>query len=203
MDPKKTLEKYVGASLVNRIFFWLLLGLAALQLVMGIAAGGSDGEMWFVFAVITLFFWVIPLVYMLMPACRLKKCIKVLEETGELEKAAKALESHDTYVIGKNVGRISGGYLFGKGTGMVVRIQDLMWCYKFVQRIYFFPVNTSLLVNTMNHVKTPAVIFGKNDRNQELEKAMLHMQQINPNLLLGFNRENEKAYKAAKKAAKV
>lgn len=202
MDPKKTLEKYVGASMVNRIFCWLLLGLAALQLVMGIAAGGSDGEMWFVFAVITLFFWIIPLVYVLMPTARLNKCLKRLEENGELEQAAKALESSDALVIGKNVGRISGGYLFGKHTGMVVRIQDLMWCYKFVQRVYFFTVNTSLLVCTMDHVKTPAVIFGKNDRNQELEKAMLHMQQINPNILLGFNRENAKAYKAAKKAAK-
>lgn len=203
MESKKILEKYVGPSLMTKIFFWLLLGLGAVQLVLGLTTGGSDGEMWIVFAVITLFVWIIPLVYTLMPMTRLNKCVKVLEANGEMEAAAKALESHDTYVIGNNKGRISGGYLFGKGTGMVVRVKDLMWCYKFVQRVYFIPTNASLMVNTMDHTRIPAVIYGKNDKNQELEQAMLYLHKENPNILLGFNRENEKAYKAAKKAAKV
>ena len=158
MESKKILEKYVGPSLVNRIFFWLLLGLAAVQLLIGMFTGGSDGEMWIVFGVITLFLWVIPLVYMLAPMTRLNKCFKLLEASGELDAAAKALESHNTYVIGNNKGRISGGYLFGKNTGMVVPVKDLMWCYKFVQRAYFIPVNASLIVNTANHSKIPAVI---------------------------------------------
>ena len=96
MESKKILEKYVGPSLVNRIFFWLLLGLAAVQLLIGMFTGGSDGEMWIVFGVITLFLWVIPLVYMLAPMTRLNKCFKLLEASGELDAAAKALESHNT-----------------------------------------------------------------------------------------------------------
>lgn len=203
MEPKKILEKYVGPSLVNRIFFWLMLGLAGLLLVLGLTTGGSDGELWMVLGVTTLAMWLIYAVVVMIPVLRLNKCVKLLEASGELEAAAKALESYDTYVIGNNKGRISGGFLFGKNTGMVVRVKDLMWCYKQIQRVWFIPTNASLIIYTMDHTLIPAVIYGKNDRNQELEQAMLYLHKENPNILLGFNRENQKAYKAAKKAAKV
>ena len=203
MESKKILEKYVGPSVGNRIFFWLLLGLAVMLLVLGLTAGDSDGELWIVLGITTLAMWLIYTVVVLMPVLRLNKCVKLLEASGELDAAAKALESHDTYVIGNNKGRISGGYLFGKNTGMVVRVKDLMWCYKQIQRVWFIPTNASLIIYTMDHSLIPAVIYGKNDRYQELEQAMLYLQKENPGILLGFNRENQKAYKAAKKAAKV
>lgn len=204
MDPKKTLEQYVGASLATKIFGGVLLAATVLMLLLGLTAGNSsDQEMWFVFTGICAILLLIPVVYILMPVTRLNKCLRRLEETGELEKAAAALSAPDACIIGKNVGRVSGGYLYGKGTGMVVRVADVIWLYKFVQRTYFIPTNASLMVTTADHNKIPAVIFGRNDKNQELEQAMLQMHKQNPNILLGFTRENQKAANAARKAVKL
>lgn len=136
------------------------------------------------------------------PAKVLKNSLNALEEAGELDRAAEELSAGEYVTIGKDKGRMTARYVFGKGTGVVVRYQDIAWAYKQNQRRNFVNVNSFLIVNTLKHTGLQAVNFGKYDKKNELEQALVYIAQRNPNAFIGYTQPNVVAYNKLKTAAK-
>ena len=152
-----------------------------------------------------MFFGIIGLLFLLQtlkPNKDFKNSIKRLEEAGELERAAEELSSGEYITVGKDRARMTGRYIFGKGTGVIVRYGDILWCYKQTLRRNFINVNAFLIVNTAQHAGLTAVNFGKHDKKKELEQALVYIAQRNPNALIGYNQPNIVAYNELKMAAK-
>ena len=132
-----------------------------------------------------------------------KKCIKRLEENGQLERAAEQLESLERVTIGADMGRMSPNYLYGKNTGVVLAYEDIGWAYKKTIKRYFITVNAALIVCTVDGKEYSAVNYGRNDKFGDIENALMNIHEKNPRALIGFTKENQKAYKEMKKAAKL
>lgn len=132
-----------------------------------------------------------------------KRSIRRLEELGQLERAAEQLESENRMTIGKDMGRLTDQYIFGKKTGAAIRYEDVVWCYKRVSRVYFIAVNAFLVIHTIDGEIMLAINFGKKDKFEEIENCLRRVFEKNPNALIGYNQENQKAYKEKVKAAKL
>lgn len=132
-----------------------------------------------------------------------KRTIQALEQANLLDRAAAELESADVMIVGKDRARLSGGFLFGKGTGVAIPYSDIQWVYHRNQKSYFVTVNCFLIVNTNQRANIVAVNFGGADKNNVLGAAVDFMAQRNPNMLLGYTGANQRAYKERKKAAQI
>ena len=132
-----------------------------------------------------------------------KRTIQALEQANLLDRAAAELNSADVMIVGKDRARLSGGFLFGKGTGVAIPFSDIQWVYLRKQKSYFITVNCFLIVNTNQRANIVAVNFGGGDKNNVLGAAIDFMAQRNPNILLGYTNANHRAYKDRKKAAQI
>lgn len=137
------------------------------------------------------------------PGRTYKKCIRRLEELGELERAEEQLNSPGNLVIGKDRARLSSNYLFSRKTGVVVRYEDIMWCFKRIRRYNYVQVDTTLVVYTPFGKNMVGIQYGRKDKNNELDNAMVMIYQHNPNTLFGFTGENNRAYKEKMKATQL
>lgn len=127
-----------------------------------------------------------------------RKSLKHLEEQGQLERAAEELAgSAGALVIGKNRAVLTQNFLFGRKTGVAAEYRDILWCYKKTMRYNFVAVNDSLILNTRTRKNLQGINMGGVDRNNEPSQAMMTIYQHNDRLLVGFTKENKKAYKEA------
>lgn len=126
-----------------------------------------------------------------------KKCLIRLDELNLLDRAARQVENVEcNTVIGKNQGMLSQEFLFGRGTGIVVPYSDILWCYQLDRKRNFVPVNSYLMVATADFSAQTAVDLNRVDRHGVISEALQIIAQRNPNVLVGYSKENGNAYKA-------
>ena len=129
-----------------------------------------------------------------------KKCLKVLEEGGMLERAASQLENPTGHtVIGKNRGVLTQDFLFGKGTGMVVAYSDILYAYQHDRKRNFVPVNSYLMVGTMATAVEGAVDLNRPDKQADIAQALAVIAQRNPNAMIGYTKEHNSAFHAIRR----
>lgn len=158
------------------------------------------------FLVAAFTFFIVALCFLLVnlgPNRTYKKCIRRLEELGELERAEEQLNNPGNVVIGKDRARLSSNYLFSRKTGVVVRYEDIMWCFKRIRRYNYVQVDTTLVIYTPFGKNLIGIQYGRKDKNNELDNAMVTIYQRNPNTLFGYTRENSKQYKERLKAPQL
>lgn len=163
----------------------------------------QDQAVWYIGAMFCGFIALFLGLVGLTPNGAFKKCVKRLEEKGQLERAAEQLESLERVTIGADVGRLSPNFLYGKNTGVVLAYEDIAWAYKKNIKRYFITVSASLMVCTPDGKEYAAVNYGRNDKFNDIENALMKIHEKNPKTLIGFTRENQLAYKELKKAAKL
>lgn len=191
MDAKKKISGYVGGKI------WMPIAGAAMFVVgiptitVGIGA---------LLLTVGFFFLLIGLCVDVPANNRAKKNLANLELNGQLEKAAAELDSPNKKVIGKNKAILTENFLFCKGNGIVLPISDVAWVYKhrLTQRLLFIPIRSidSLMLGDGKKAPVQAINLGGKDKNDELKNVMLEMYQKNPNMMIGYSAENQKAYKA-------
>ena len=162
----------------------------------------SESSPFWVMAMFFGIFGLLLLICTLAPNKTFNNSIKVLEAAGELDRAAEELSASEYVTIGKDRGRMTSRYLFGKGTGVIVRYSDIVWAYKQTQRRNFVNVNAFLIVNTLQYAGLQAVNFGRHDKKNEIEQALVFIAQRNPNTFIGYTQPNVVAYNELKMAAK-
>ncbi len=123
-----------------------------------------------------------------------KRSLNRLETLGLLSRAEQELNAENQLRLSGDSGRLSEQFLFGKGTGIAVPLTDILWCYQRDTRQYGSVVNSALVLYTREK-KQQMISLGKKDSANEVASAMAWIYQRNPNVLLGFTGENQRAYK--------
>ena len=197
MDAKKKIRKYIatGIWVTCTGAAFVLLGL--LSLLTGVVTGDESG-IYMVGCIFAMAFALIFLAVGLPSYIQSGKCLKALESRGLLEKAAEEMDSPDVLIIGKRKAILTEHFLFGRKMGVVLPYEDILWCYKRRMRYNLIQIIDTLVVSTASVKDLTAINMGGMDRKNGLETAVAKMLQANPQLLVGYTKENRKAYKAKK-----
>ena len=167
------------------------------------SAGAEKSAGWFVGTLFSGLFGLLFLILQMRAASVSRKCLRVLEERCLLDKAAQQLENAEEHqIIGKKRGVLTRDFIFGKGTGAVVAYSDVAWAYKQDQKRNFVLVNSYLMVATAWMGVQSVVDMSGPDKTGAIGETLAVIGQRNPEALLGYTKENSKAYKAGIKAAK-
>lgn len=128
----------------------------------------------------------------------LKKTLSRLEETNELDKVAEQLNADDNITYPRQGITLSRDYIFSKRGKSVLRYSDIFWIYTRIQRINLVKVGQSLIVNTVKHgTKAIAAIFPSSKNEGVLEEIVDEIEKRNPQILVGYIRDNIDAYSRA------
>ena len=130
---------------------------------------------------------------------RAKNTIAALEASGRLERAAAELNSATakSYIKGNLV--LTDNFIFCKHNGYIFTYGEVVWAYKhhFTQRVMLIPVSvTDSLYLATTGIKPVCVAQMGKDKNDEIIEAMREIYRHNPRCRLGYNAENQAAYKA-------
>jgi len=123
-----------------------------------------------------------------------KSCMTLLAELGELDNAAHEFSDPNNMVVGKDRARLSGRFLFGKGTGAVVRYEDIDWCYKRTVSNNG-AVTSSLIVNSKTLKKRTLFAFPGHDNEGLIQYVIETIAERNPAARIGYSAENIQASK--------
>ncbi len=160
--------------------------------------GTKIGIFFFVGAFFCFIFALVFGIDALITQSRAKKHIQALEEKGLLERAAAQLDTPEL-TIGKDIARLTEGFYFGRGVGVALPYQDILWCFQRTTKRNGMVTGTSLILNTLNKKEIPGINLSGKDKDNYIPQAMMVIAQHNPNTLLGYSRENINAYKEMRK----
>lgn len=127
-----------------------------------------------------------------------KKSLNRLEDLNLTDRAAQQLEDGSYTTIGKDLIRMSDNVFFAKKSGLAVPYSDILWIYKRTVRTNLVIVN--LYLNVCTKDKEISVHLGGPKAEALLQQAAVAIAEKNPNVLIGYSKENQKAYKALKKS---
>ena len=132
-----------------------------------------------------------------------KRSIAALKRRGELDQAAAELEASSGGVIGLDRARATEHYLFGRGTGSVLRYEDILWFYDRSVYNRRTLAATYIVANTAEKKGINAVNFGAAGNTPQLvEQVSQIILEHNPDAMSGFSKENKREYKALAQQAK-
>lgn len=160
----------------------------------------ESGALWYLGALFAGLFALVLALSVFPAAKAAKKCLRALEEAGQLDRAAMELEAPGAYVLGKDNCRITPNFVFAKGTGFAVPCRDILWAFQRDQRFNFVVVNSFLVLQTGSVAASASL--GKRDKDGQIAQALMQLLQRNPDIMVGFNSENSKRFKELKKAQK-
>ena len=197
-DIKSSLSQAWGITTTE---YSLYFGAAYLDTTT--SAGAEAGVMGYALAFFCGIFALGLLLSFYSVASQAKKCLAALEERGLLERAAAQLESGILLKLGKDRGRLTDQFIFGRGTGLVLRYDEILWAYQRTQRTNYVVTNISLVVNTRRKKNQSIVTMGRKGKDNQIAQALLMIYQHNPRALVGYTPENASAYKQLLKAEHI
>ena len=155
-------------------------------------------------AVFMLSFALIFGILVLVTDSKVKKSLNRLEELGLTELAAGELDMPGAEIIGKDAARLTDHFIFGKGNGVALRYEDVVWTYKRVQRYNFIAVSESLMVYAVHPINQLSLFTtsGRGSSKGLIESAIQIIYSRNPNAMIGYSAENQRAYGNYRKQAK-
>lgn len=159
--------------------------------------GKEAGWLWYTAALFGFLFSMLFLILVLPASANQRRCLKRLQELGELERAASAFEASAAEIAGKDRARATEDYLFGRGTGIAVRWDDIVWAYARAVANNSF----SLVICTTAIKNVQAINFGAGA--DLCGRILALIAERNPRALIGYTPENIAQYKALRKAAKA
>ncbi len=156
---------------------------------------------WFEVALFCAFIFTIIAVIMILAAlirrAKKKNAIRKLEASGELDRVAREMRSPDTLTLEDGSSKIvlTPSYLVAND-GYVIRLSDILWCFKQVRKINGFSVGSGLTL-ACKHKKS-YFIFSASP-NQSHENAILAvvnaLKERLPDMMIGYTGDNRRVYK--------
>lgn len=177
MNSKKVISKFIKPNLIPIIIFLVI-------------------------PLTTIFALIVFLAVTLPSINRAKKCIKALENKGELDKAAAELLSQNNKKFIKEKAVFTENYMFCKGTGLVLTYSDVVWAYKHRQTTSFLlipiKVTDSLYIAAEGIKPMVAASMGK-DKKEQIRDAIVEIYNHNNACLIGYTNETVAQYKQIRK----
>jgi len=128
-------------------------------------------------------------------------CIDLLASKGELDAAAAELADASAVIIGNDMARTTANYLFGRKTGVVLRYDDIAYCYTGVKGSAKNMIGC-FFVSTKDKKNIQAANLGRLNYNAYGGQLEAAVAEHNPNALVGNTQMNAAAYKEIYKANK-
>ncbi len=160
--------------------------------------GSEAGSGYYLGAMLALIFGLCMVLICLPTNIATKKTLNRLEEQSLLERAAQQLEEGSYTTIGKDELRLSGDMLFAKGSGAAVPYSDILWIYRRTVRTNFVIENLYLQVNS-KHYSFSVHLGNPKKGDPLLQQAAVTIAEKNPAVLIGYSKENQKAFTQLRK----
>ncbi len=157
----------------------------------------NTGYMWLTFALFGGLFSLVFLLIISPKASATKQSIKRLEKNGKLEEAKEALElslsDKSPLILDKN-------FVISRKNGVIISYKDIAWIFNRTVSTYGVQTGAFVVINTYDgySVQIPTDKVSTETINQLIDNTLA----VNPNLLIGFAKENQKAFKDIIKQAK-
>lgn len=200
------MEKYIGKKFFREILTYIVGGLCIALLLMGIVftiiamVGNNENNdmmdvatIGYVFAGIFLIIFGIRAGsgYIARPK-QLKKTMNKLKDRGLLELAQKEFEE----VKDKTLDCIlTTHFIYFKGTGIVVPVEDIAWAYMYMTKVNGSPMNFRPYIYDIYGNEYTVVYLYSKKKFDNISYRVNYTQKLNPNIVLGHSKEMEKAYK--------
>lgn len=167
---------------------------------IGSSPAKNAAALWTTLAFITLIVFVIILLIALIRGKQEKKALARLEQRGLLNQAAADLTSPTVRSEREDRFRMSSRFLFGKGIGLAASWDDVLWAYQSVTRYNFIVTYRNLVICTADGVRHEHYYLQK--KQDEIVGVMEYIREQNPNAMLGYSLDNNRAYREAVKRNK-
>ncbi len=199
MNAKKVIMKYISPGYNSLIIS--VVSLIGILFDPGMETGISA------FAImIAVIFFIKFLAFDMIKLSRAKKSVKALIAEGLLEQAAMELSGNYKKVFGKNKVVITQNFVFSRKVGTAVNCRKIILMYKTSNtvRYLFIPIfrMESLIIGTPAVFSNVYLKYGK-DKEQIIPQLADILFKYNPDMAVGFSRENLKEYKKAAKNYKL
>jgi len=150
----------------------------------------------FVFTIIS----VLLIIGLIKTSIKIKKSFKHLAKIGEQENAEYEFERSDQYLYSKHKIILTKNFVFIKGKGIVIKHKDILWCYNRKQYYNGVKCNDSLVFDTALFGSIQAINFGaRKNKYGDFDTILAIIFRENPNVLLGYNKENRRESNRLKK----
>lgn len=126
-----------------------------------------------------------------------RRALARLEQRGLLNQAQSELESPTVRSEQKDQFRLGTRFLFGKGIGLAASWEDVIWCYLSVSEYNFIVRFRKLIICTADGVQHRKYFRLK--QKDEMVALMDYIQERNPNVMLGYSLDNNRAWREAVK----
>ncbi len=126
-----------------------------------------------------------------------RRCISRLDQLGLTDAAASDLVSAPLETVGEDAARISESFIFSRPNGTVLAISDILWLYGHIRRYNGTVVSQTLNAGSRAMDPVPVCSAEKGhgtSSNEEFSRIMDLLQQKNPDIMLGYSAENQKAF---------
>ena len=170
------------------------------SITIGSSPAKNAAALWTTLAFITLIVFVIILVIALTRGKQEKKALARLEQRGLLNQAAADLTSPTVRSERQDALRMSSRFFFGKGIGLAASWDDVLWAYQSVTRYNFIVTYRNLVICTADGVRHEHYYLQK--KQDEIVGVMEYIREQNPNAMLGYSLDNNRAYREAVKRNK-
>lgn len=124
----------------------------------------------------------------------MKTCLTGLEREGLLEKAAAALDAEEQGHLGENC-RLAGDFLFAEDMGLVIPAKEIGWIY--IRYAGFRRLTLLAEIYSDNYgTLLPLVVLPKNAGPAEENELLQTAEELFPEALIGYSKENKAAWMA-------
>ena len=199
------MEQYIGKKFFREIMTYIIGGLSAVLLLMGIvftiiAMVGSNenndmmdiATIGYVFAVIFLIIFGIQAGsgYIKRPK-QTKQSLKKLKERGLLELAQQEFEE----VKDKTLDCIlTTHFIYFRGTGMVIPVEDIAWAHMYMTKVNGSPLNFRPWIYDVFGNEYTAVYLYNTKKFDDMNYRINYTKKLNPNIMLGYSKEIQQIY---------
>lgn len=130
---------------------------------------------------------------------RINKRIAAMKANGTWEGMLQEFSSATLAIDGKI--RHSANYIFSRHSGYFFAYNEVLWIYRFTRSYLFIPIASCTMVgDSTGKIRSFCKLKAGNQAGGEEIKAIAAIvQKNNPSVLLGFDVNRQKAYKAKTK----
>lgn len=121
----------------------------------------------------------------------LERSLKRLESSGLLVDAFRELSAYGSDESKEGI-ILTDHYIFDKNSSSILQYRDIAWAYRHIVRRNFIEVN-SFVVCCMRD-KTRHQLMPFRNRKEVIDRTLMTIVQKNPDVLLGFTKENKARY---------
>ena len=198
------MEQYVGKKFFREIMTYVIGGLGAALLLMGIVftiiakIGPNENLMWNIASIGYSFAFICGIIFVffllsgnLERPKQFKRSMKKLEDRGLLELARNEFE----HVQNKRLDSVLTAHFFYlRGKGIIIPVEDIAWAYMWQVNRNGAPMYFRPYINDIYGNEYTAVYVYDPKKFENMSAVLKYMKKLNQNIMIGYSDEIKQIY---------